>query len=161
MARINLRNTVVTFLDSDGGNTLTFGPGPGDMSVTNLAAFDNEEPLEATNRSEHDGFATGNKLRQEWSITLEQDGKWTDTSTARITDWVRRSGRYDPSTGSVALSSVDACSWAWQIKVESVVCGVTTSFTLPKCRGMGSSAEADTASTLAVSGTNYATPTFA
>jgi hypothetical protein len=160
MARINLRNTVVTFMDADGGNTLTFGPGPGDLSVTNLVAADNEEPLEATNRSAHDGFAEGNKLRQEWSLTLEPDGVWTAAAQANILDWIRRTGQYDPTTGSVALSSVDPCKWAWQIKTETVACGVTGGFTLPKCRGMGSFSEADTASTLACSGTNYVAPTF-
>jgi len=160
MARINLRNTVVTFFDG-AGNELVFGPGPGDMNVTNLVASDNEEPLEATNRTAHDGFAEGNKLRQEWSITLKLDGKWTDTSTARVPDWIRRTGKYDTDTGDTPLTSVDSCKWAWGIKAESVACGITTSFTLPKCRGMGTFSESDTSSTLACSGTNYVAPTYA
>lgn len=160
MARINLRNTTVTFLDADESNSITFGPGPGDISVSNLAAWDNEEPLEATNRTAHDGFATGNKLRQEVTGTLEVDGKFTATDAARLLDWVRRTGQYDPDTGSVSLTSVDSCFWCFKVKVSSTVCGITTGFELPKVRLMGNFTEGDPASTVALTGTNYVQPTF-
>lgn len=161
MGRINNRNTTVTFLDSDETNSITVGPGPGDFNVSNLGAYENEEILEATNRTEHDGFATGNKLRQEVSGTLEIDGKLTATDEARVMDWFRRTGQYDPSTGSVALTSVDSCSWAWKVRITSTFCGVTTSVTLPKFRGMVSFAESDTASTMSITGTNYVAPVYA
>lgn len=160
MGRINLRNTVVTFED-DAGNSITFGPGPGDLNVTNLVAYANEEAVEATNRGEHDGFVTGPPLRQEWSLTLELDkAKWTDATISDIKDWFRRKGKFDPSTGSQPLTSVDDCSWAWKIKAENTVCGATGGFILPKCRGKGDFAESDTASTLSCSGMNYVQPEF-
>ena len=162
MARINSRNTIAYLLDGADANVITAGPTPGDFSASNLLMQGNEENIEATNRGEHDGFADGASVRQELSFTVELNGKMTDPANANVYDWLRRGGIYDPVTGSIALTSADPCKWAFKVKIEAITCGLTTSITFPKFRPTSVTfTEGDTATTLAISGTNYVAPVYA
>lgn len=161
MARINAHNTRI-YLEDGAGVTLELPAAQGDLSVSNLAADDNRETIVARPRGSFDGFVKGAELEQEISITLEiPSAQYTSAAVAKVIDWIKRTGIYHPSTGSVALTSVDACSWAYKLRVTHTECGIEGGYVLPTTKLIVSSfSEAADMSTLSLSGTNYTAPVF-
>jgi len=158
--RYTSKHTTVTFEDN-AGNTITAGPGPGDLSVSGIEA-DNAAAISVKNRGAHDGWVEGDDLEQDWTLTLGLvNQSISSASAARIMDWIRRANYYDPTTGTVKLQSVDSAVWAFKV-IVTMNDGTTSSvWTLGNNRVGASAKEAVDGWTLSLTGKNVGSYTFA
>jgi len=161
MSRWTSKNTTVVFEDAV-GTTLAISPGPGDFSIDNLTEG-NADAQSSRNRGVHDCWVEGDDLIQSWSITRHMPNESiTDATLARVLDWIRRTGIYDPSTGSTPLTSVESTMWAFKVRVSMSDGSNTASVLLPNNRAIAALAEgtAPDGHALSISGTNVEEPTY-
>jgi hypothetical protein len=158
MGRWTSKRTSVQFQDAV-GETIDVGPGPGDLTMDNIA-YDNAEWIRKLDRGTHDGFVEGDDLIQACAITIELENvALTHATQKRILDWIRKTGSFAAGAAN-EVTSVSSDTWAWKT-VITFTDGVTTSTcTLPECTGSGALAEAKEGSTLAISFSNHQAPTW-
>ena len=153
--RFNSRKVLVR-MQGAGGNGLTAGPGPGDFSHDPINKG-NTEKLRVDDRGAFDCYVEGNDLSQAYSITVGQKAESaTDTLTARIMDFIMRTGVFTKTTGILATQSFSTNPdiWAWETIVTMTLGATVATFTLPHCIGDYAFAEAMEGNTISISGTN-------
>ena len=157
-SRWTRKQITITFFDLGEGQTITAGPGPGDMTVTNLEE-NNAEGLEVRNRGVHDGFIYGDDHVQDLTLTLgEVNQSWTHATLARIQDFVLKTGSYADGAANAA-TSVDPTVWCFGARVTKTDGTNTTTDVYPKIRGMMGWQEALEGNTLSLTMRNVLEPT--
>ena len=107
MARYTSRHVTVRFEDS-AALGMTIGPGPGDLSISEVNA-NNREVIRVLNRGNHDGFVVGDDIVQDCSITVAMtNAELTSGSVASVSDFLRKTGTF------AAAASMDSTVWAFK-----------------------------------------------
>lgn len=153
MSRFTHRHVSLTLEDGT-GTPLTFavGPGPGDMSVSEVNAS-NKEVIRVLNRGAHDGFVDGDDMVQDVSISIAMpSAALTSGSVGTAMDFFRKQGTY------AAGVSLDATIWAFKAKVVISDGTTTANIEYPLCEGALSWAEAKEGNTISIGFRNYVTP---
>jgi hypothetical protein len=128
---------------------MTWGPGPGDLSVGGQNA-ENAEHIKKLDRGQHDGFVLGDDLVQDVTITAEFENiELTHAVNERLLDFIKRQGSF------AAAQSVDDCIWAFKVIVTMDDGVITTTITMPIVEGEGAFAEAKEGHTLSFAGRNH------
>ena len=143
-------------MEGAGGNGMTIGPGPGDFSHDPVNKG-NTEKLRIDDRGAFQSYVEGNDLSQAYSITVHQVAQsLTDVLTARVTDFIMRTGVFTETTGLLATQSFSDNPeiWAWRTIVTMTLSGLSATFTLPHCIGDYAYASAMEGNSIAIAGTN-------
>ena len=148
MARWTSRLTSVRCEDAVGLG-ITFGPGPGDLSIGEENA-ENAEHIKKLDRGKHDGFVLGDDMVQDLSMTIElRNETLTEAALARYTDFIKRQGSF------AAAQSVDPTIWAFKL-IAKFDDGVTVATkTCPIVEGGAAFTEAKEGHTFSFAGRNH------
>jgi len=154
MARYTSRHVTVRFEDS-AALGMTIGPGPGDLSISEVNAS-NMEVIRVLDRGSHDGFIDGDDIIQDCSLTIAMtNAALTSGAVASVSDFMRKQGTF------AAAASKDSTVWAWQAIVTLNDGTTTSTITLPLCEGGVAVSEAKEGNTLSISWRNYTAPVIA
>ena len=153
-SRFTSKYLVIT-LEDGAANTITLGPGQGDLTIGDFA-YDNAEVIVAKDRGVFDGLVEGDDLIQDWSITVEiKNESLTSGAAARLRDFI-----LDQTLSGGALTSLDSVRWAFKVTCAFSQSGNTAGIVLPYCTATLAFSEGKETSTFSVSGKNYNAPTF-
>lgn len=154
MARFTSKHMTVYLLDL-AGLSMELGPGPGDLSISNLMEG-NREAITVRDRGANDGSVYGDEVEQEMSLTLAFRNQSLVSSTAeRVLNALLKKGTF------ASAQTADAGGQVYRLRVRvrfQDEAGNIDWIELPSVRFTGEISVATEGSTLSLSGTNNKTP---
>lgn len=132
-SRFTRRITTIRF-EGANGSGITVAASPRDFSQGDTNA-ENAEYIRVMDGGQFDGFALGDDLEQDLSLTAEEVNEaQTHATAARLRDFLQHTGSFAIGAANEA-TSVDDTIWAWKTIITSTSGAVTSTKTYPHCSG--------------------------
>jgi len=94
MARFTSKHCTAWLKDASGTKSVELGPGPGDLSISNLME-NNRETVTVKDHGRLDGRVYGDEVEQEWSLTVElRNQSIVHASEQRVLNAILKTGMF-------------------------------------------------------------------